>query len=301
MTRVLITGANGLLGQKLVKQCQLQEIDFLATSKGKNRNTDCPNSHYQELDILNKDEIDSVFDSYSPTHVINTAAITNVDSCEAEPDVCEKVNVHAVKLMFTVCKKRKIHFQQLSTDFVFPGEKSNYSEEDKVKPLSTYAASKVKSEQLLQEDDYTNWSIVRTIIVYGTAYNLSRSNIVLWARSELKKGNTLNIVDDQFRSPTWAEDLAKGCLSIVLKKERGLFHISGKENYSMYELVQKMADFYNVDSSLVRPIKSDQLGRPAPRPPKTGFDLSKAFKRINYAPLTFIESLEELEKELLSQ
>ena len=141
-----------------------------------------------------------------------------------------------------------------------------------------------------------NWSIVRTIIVYGEGNNLSRTNIVLWAKEALKTGNEITIVDDQFRAPTWAEDLAWGCLEIVLRNKKGVFHISGPETMSVIDLVYRIADFYGLPKNQIKPIRSTTLNQAAKRPPKTGFDLTKARNELNYEPLTLEKSLELLEK-----
>ena len=294
--RILITGSNGLLGQKLVKLCLERGLNFIATSKGENRNPDCPTINYLSLDISIFSEINNVFQFYYPTHVIHTAAITNVDYCEEHNDECQIMNVDATKLLLRASVQYNAHFQLLSTDFVFDGEKGNYKEEDIVNPLSVYAKSKVDAENVLQNSMTDNWSIVRTIIVYGEGNNLSRTNIVLWAKGALKTGNEITIVDDQFRAPTWAEDLAWGCLEIVLRNKKGVFHISGPETMSVIDLVYRIADFYGLPKNQIKPIRSTTLNQAAKRPPKTGFDLTKARNELNYEPLTLEKSLELLEK-----
>ncbi len=294
--RILITGSNGLLGQKLVKLCLERGLNFIATSKGENRNPDCPTINYLSLDISIFSEINNVFQFYYPTHVIHTAAITNVDYCEEHNDECQIMNVDATKLLLRASVQYNAHFQLLSTDFVFDGEKGNYKEEDIVNPLSVYAKSKVDAENVLQTSMTHNWSIVRTIIVYGEGNNLSRTNIVLWAKEALKTGNEITIVDDQFRAPTWAEDLAWGCLEIVLRNKKGVFHISGPETMSVIDLVYRIADFYGLPKNQIKPIRSTTLNQAAKRPPKTGFDLTKARNELNYEPLTLEKSLELLEK-----
>ena len=121
--RILITGSNGLLGQKIVAHCLKNKITFLATSKGLNRNVDCPKSNYLSLDISNHVEVLKVFSDFSPTHVIHTAAITNVDYCVLNPEDCIAINTLSVQELFAAAKKVNAHFQLLSTDFVFDGLK----------------------------------------------------------------------------------------------------------------------------------------------------------------------------------
>ena len=292
--RILITGSNGLLGQKIVKLCLEKGLNFIATSKGENRNQDCPNNKYLSLDITNPIEISNLFDFYYPTHVIHTAAITNVDYCEDNIDECKKVNVVATENLFEASKRFHSHFQLLSTDFVFDGEKGNYSENDSVNPLSVYAQSKVDAENILLRSENTNWSIVRTIIVYGEGNNLSRSNLILWAKEALIKGKPISVIDDQFRAPTWADDLAWGCVEIVLRAKNGIFHISGPETFSILDIVNKVADFFGLEKKCIVPIKSDTLNQAAKRPPKTGFNLDKSRIELNYNPLKLEETLELL-------
>ena len=290
--RILITGSNGLLGQKLVQQCLKRKINFLASSKGGNRNIDCPEENYRSLDICDVNNIDDVFDSYKPTHVIHTAAITNVDYCEENPEECEQVNILATQLLFEAAQKYKAHFQLLSTDFVFDGQKGNYEETDEPAPLSVYAKSKVDGENLLLKSTSDNWSIVRTIIVYGIGNNLSRSNIICWAKDVLTKGQEITIVDDQFRAPTWADDLAWACLRICELNEKGIFHISGPETMSILDLVITVANHFNLTTDKIKSISSSQLNQAAKRPPKTGFNLMKSHKKLGYSPKKLEETLD---------
>ncbi len=289
--KIVITGSNGLLGQKLVKQCLEKEIPFIATSKGENRNSLCPEYNYRELDITDLNAIKNLFSKEIPTHVIHTAAITNVDQCEKEPELCDEVNVKAVEYLFEESIAIQAHFQLLSTDFVFDGEKGNYNENDPVHPLSVYAKSKVAAENILKNSKTANWSIVRTIIVYGKGENLSRGNIVVWAKESLLSGTAMTIVHDQFRAPTWADDLAWACIRICEVNQKGIFHISGPETISVYELVCRIADYFECDRSLITPISSSMLNQAAKRPPKTGFDLTKAMNLLGFKPKTLEQTL----------
>lgn len=292
--KLLITGSNGLLGQKLVKLCLQEQIQFVASSKGVNRNPDCPQSYYVELDITDKKLVGNLISEIRPSHIIHTAAMTNVDACESAPQDCELLNVTATHYLFDAAKSVNAHFQLLSTDFIFDGTKGEYKEDDEPNPLSVYAKSKFEAERLLLQDDYTNWSIVRTIIVYGFGNNLSRSNIIVWAKGALEKGEPLNIVNDQFRAPTYADDLASGCISVLLNEKVGVFHISGPETLSIFDIVIRIGRHFNLDTSIVRQISSDTLNQAARRPPRTGFDLSKSYRELQYKPHTLEESLDEM-------
>lgn len=292
--RILVTGSNGLLGQKIVRQLLDAKTTFLATSLGENRNDDCPAAHYCSLDITNQAEIEAVMADFNPTHVIHTAAMTNVDACELDPSTCQKINVDAVRYIANACQQMGVHFQLLSTDFVFDGAKGNYVETDTPNPLSVYARSKVEGEKLVMSLPNLSFSIVRTIIVYGTGKNLSRSNIVLWAKEALQKGQELSIIDDQFRAPTWADDLAWACIRICELNEKGIFHIAGPETMSIFNLVERIAQHYKLPMEQVKRTNSSTLNQPAVRPPKTGFNLSKAEKVLGYRPMSLEETLDLL-------
>lgn len=289
--KILITGSNGLLGQKIVKLCLKRGLDFLATSNGNNRNPDCPENLYLELDITKQDNIHSVFTEFKPTHIIHTAALTNVDYCELNPEECNEVNVKATQKLWDEAQKINAHFQLLSTDFVFDGEQGNYKETDEVGPLSHYAKSKVDAENILITSENQNWSIARTIIVYGTANNLSRTNIVLWSIDALTKGSPMKIINDQFRMPTWAEDLAWGCLEICNRNKTGIYHLCGPELLAVNEIVFRIAKFLDKPTDNVEIISSETLSQPAKRPPRTGFDLSKSREELGYNPKTIEETI----------
>lgn len=289
--RILITGSNGLLGQKVVDLCLSKGLPFLATSSGENRYSKCPETQYQTLDITDEANIKAVFDQYLPTHVIHTAAMTNVDACEAQPEACDLVNRQAVYMLARASQAIGAHFQLLSTDFVFDGEAGPYKETDQPNPLSVYARSKYEAEHLLEDVIGLNYSIVRTIIVYGQGEQLSRSNLILWAKEALQEGKPLNIVDDQFRAPTWADDLAWACVRICELNQTGIFHISGPETISIYDIVLRVAAYYQLPTDQITRLKSNTLNQAAKRPPRTGFNLDKASSILGYEPHTLEETL----------
>lgn len=292
--RVIVTGSNGLLGQHIVAQMKKKNIPFIATSKGENRNSNCPDEAYRSLDIVSTTEWEGLIATFKPTHFIHTAAITNVDYCELNPKECREVNVESTIHLFQKCAAAGVHFQLLSTDFVFDGATGPYRETDKVGPLSEYARSKVAAENELINSKFDNWSIVRTIILYGPAEKLSRSNLIEWALDALPKQQPMRLVNDQFRAPTWASDLAWGCLRICELDERGIFHLSGPETLSVIDIVKRIAEHCNYSITEIEEISSETLDQPAKRPPKTGFILEKANKVLNYSPKRLEETLDLL-------
>lgn len=297
--KILITGSNGLLGQKLIKALRNDPaVSLIATSRGEDRTPDKLGDRYRSLDITVKSEVDAVFDSVEPDTVIHTAAMTNVDACELDTDACKLQNITATENLISASKRHKAHFIFLSTDFIFDGKNGPYREQDAAAPLSIYGKSKLDGEQLVMNAGLENWAIARTIIVYGIAEGLSRSNVVLWAKGALEKGNPINVVDDQYRMPTLAEDLADGCIRIAKRKANGIFHLSGPDGMTIFEMVQRVAKYYDLDASVVSRIDSASLSQPARRPPRTGFVLEKARRELGYAPHGFEEGLAILTQQI---
>jgi dTDP-4-dehydrorhamnose reductase len=305
LKKILVTGSNGLLGQKLVYRLKdRNDIQLIATSKGDNRIANKQGYIYQSLDITNKHEVEKVISEYLPDVIINTAAMTNVDACETQQELCRKLNVDAVDYLIEAVKKEelkhpnyKCHFIHLSTDFIFDGANGPYDENALPNPLSFYGQSKLDAENLVINSG-VKYAIARTIIVYGIVDGMSRSNVVLWAREALMKGQKINVVNDQFRTPTLAEDLADGCILIAEKGATGIYNISGKDYMSILQLVERVADYFKLDKSLINPISSASLNQPAKRPPITGFKLDKAINDLGYNPHSFEEGLAIVEQQI---
>jgi dTDP-4-dehydrorhamnose reductase len=309
MKTILVTGSNGLLGQKLIyallkRNSSGADWNIIATARGENRLKVQEGYTYAEMNIGDESSVQSVLSEFKPDVVINTAAMTNVDACETARDEAELLNATSVKFMtesLAALQKNnsgyRCHFIHLSTDFIFDGEDGPYDESAMPNPLSHYAATKLRGEVNAMHKDLS-WSILRTIIVYGIADDMSRSNLVLWAKGTLEKGQKINVVDDQFRSPTLAEDLAEGCILCAEKKAEGIFNISGEKTYSILDLVYKVADYWKLDKSLINPVSSATINQPAKRPPRTGFIIDKAKEVLGYNPHSFEEGLAVLDAQL---
>lgn len=298
MKTVLVTGSNGLLGQKITSTILSgKQFNLVATSKGENRFKTIQGYTYAEMDILNPANVREVLKRYKPDAIIHTAALTNVDKCETEKELAYALNVEAVKTLITICEEYKIQLVHLSTDFIFDGLNGPYLESDVPDPLSYYGTTKLAAEELVKNAS-CKWAILRTIIVYGIISDESRSNIVLWAKGALEKGTPINVVNDQWRMPTLAEDLADACFLVINKDAHGVFNISGKDMMSISELVFKVADFWNLNKELITEISAASLNQPAPRPVKTGFILDKAIHELGYAPRSFEQGLALLDEQL---
>ena len=287
--RILITGSNGLLGQKLVELLLTKDDYLIATAKS-TLAIDLPKGEFHSLDITNPDEIQKVIQQSKPDAIINTAAMTQVDHCETEREKCWANNVTAVESLVKVCEKTKTHLIHVSTDFIFDGTRGPLDESEKPNPLSYYGESKLAAEIAIQKSNI-DWAILRTVLVFGVTKDMSRSNIVLWVKKSLEEGNVINVVNDQWRTPTLAEDLAMGCYLAATKKIKGIYNISGDEMMTPYDIAIKTADFFGLDKSLIQQTDSTKFKQPAARPPKTGFIIDKAKRELGYKPHSFVEGL----------
>ena len=298
MKTILVTGSNGLLGQKLTDLLKgNSEYRLIATAKGEDRYPDKSGYTYAHLDITNLSEVEEVLATYKPDAVIHTAAMTNVDQCETDHEGCDALNVKAVQYIVQTCEKQGIYLVHLSTDFIFNGDKGPLTEEDKPDPISYYGESKLKAEQIVQAMK-GHWSIVRTVLVFGIVSDMSRSNIVLWVKNNLEQQKNIKVVNDQWRTPTLAEDLAMGCFLAVDKQAQGIYNISGGDLLTPYDIAQHTAKFFNLDASLIEEVDSSTFKQPARRPLKTGFVIDKAKRELGYQPHTFEQGIQVLADQL---
>ena len=295
--KILVTGSNGLLGQKLAGLLMEDEsVHPVLTSRGK-LNFPVHRSEYWSLDITQQDNVDRVLNECKPDVVINTAAMTLVDQCETQQEACWTSNVHAVENLIAACKTTGAHLIHVSTDFIFDGSSGPLDETAKPNPVNYYGKSKAAAEQLLI-DSQISWCILRTVLVYGITHDLARTNIVLWVKENLEQGKTIRVVNDQWRTPTLAEDLAQGCYLAARKKAKGIFHISGKDFVTPYDIAVKTAKFFNLDSALILPTNSTEFTQTAQRPLRTGFVIDKARKQLGFEPHSFEEGLKILSQQI---
>ncbi len=294
MKRILITGSNGLLGQKLVQLLsQKPNITTIATSIGPNRLPYTSGYEYHEMDVTSSASISDVITATRPDVIIHTAAMTNVDTCELNKEACWKLNVTAVEHLIAICHKHDIFLQHLSTDFVFDGQDGPYIETDEPNPISFYGWSKYAAEKAIIHSPI-KWAITRTVLVYGIAHDMSRSNIILWVKNSLESGKYIRVVTDQYRTPTLAEDLAMGCYLIADQAAEGIFHISGKELLTPYEMAILAASYFKLDTNLISKTNAATFKETARRPPRTGFILDKACYKLGYEPKSFLEGISVL-------
>jgi len=295
--KILITGSNGLLGQHLVKMLiEHTAYEVVATGKG---NCRLPFKltalyNYYPLDITDGVAVQTFIKLHKPDVVVHAAAMTQPDPCELNPIDCWEVNVTATRFLIDAAEEVKAFFIFLSTDFVFDGLNGPYTETDIPGPVNYYGSSKLAAEKSVMESSLLQWAIVRTVLVYGNILVGNRSNVISWVKENLEQEKPIKVVGDQWRTPTYVEDLAKGILLVIQKKATGIYHISGEEGLSPYDMAVATADYLHLDKSLMTKVDASIFTQPAPRPLKTGFIIEKAKKILEYQPLTFKEALKKM-------
>jgi dTDP-4-dehydrorhamnose reductase len=296
--KVLITGSNGFIGQKMMTEVLADKnFDLIALSRGSNRYSNPEGYLYIDGDVCNPEQMAEVISQHRPHFIIHTVAMANVEACEANIEACEQVNVEAVKTLVSLAEKYDSHLIHLSTDFIFDGKEGPYAETAIPHPLNEYGKSKLEAEKLIQASSI-KWAIIRTILVYGVPNDKDRSNLILWVKNSLEAGKKINVVTDHYRMPTLVEDLTKATLSIMDKQAKGIYHISGSEGYSIYDIAMQVAKFWNLDTSLIQPVDSSTIESAVSRPSYTGFVLDKAMADLDFRPHALKDGLALMKQQL---
>jgi len=292
--RILVTGSNGMLGQRTVQFYSTKEnIELLATSVEENSVVD--SVEYISSDIKNRDDIKKVIHDYCPDFIIHTAAFTNVDLSEKLREDAWKINVKGVEYIAEAARAIDAHIIHISTDYIFDGKDGPYIENAIPNPIGYYGRTKFASENALRISG-TFFTILRTNVLYGIAPN-SRPDFVRWVINSLSKKENIRIVKDQINNPTFIDDLVQGINKIIEFKKTGTYNIGGKEFLSRYDFTVRIADFFDLSKNLITPITTEELKQPARRPLKSGLIILKAETELGYKPHTIIESLAAMKKE----
>jgi dTDP-4-dehydrorhamnose reductase len=294
--KILITGSNGLLGQNLINLLiETTAYNIIATGRGESRLPFKASSQYNyfSLDITDGIAVNDFLQQQQPDVIIHAAAMTQPDPCELNWVECWNVNVTATRFLVSAAESINARFIYVSTDFVFDGTDGPYKETDQPNPVNYYGSSKLAAEKAVEESKL-HWAIVRTVLVYGNILVGNRSNIISWVKENLENNKPIKVVSDQWRTPTYVEDLAKGILLVVEKNAKGIFHISGEEGMSPYNMACAVADYLLLDKSLLTEVNAATFTQPAQRPLRTGFVIGKAKKELGYQPLGFKEALKKM-------
>jgi dTDP-4-dehydrorhamnose reductase len=292
---ILVTGVHGLVGQYFLQLPELSKFNVVATSRGVCRVNELlkENMVYVDVDITDELRINEVIAEYQPSVVLHLGAAAQPDWCEENQSACLEINVKATEYLAKATEQVNGFFIYISTDFVFDGNGGPYTEADEANPVNFYGKSKLAGEDVVKNISKT-WAIVRTVLVYGNTIDGTRSNILTWAKNALVENRPIKVVGDQIRTPTYAGDLADGILKVAIQKAEGIWHISGKDTVSPFDIAIKVANYLNLDTNLITKVDASVFTQPAIRPLKTGFNIQKAINELEYQPISLVEGIEEV-------
>ncbi|MCI0697451.1 dTDP-4-dehydrorhamnose reductase [candidate division KSB1 bacterium] len=293
--KVLIAGANGLLGQQLIKVFR-DDYEVHALSLQPERRLPDGNFQYHQGDIADRQKLRDLVQALVPNFIMNAAAFTDVDGSETQRELCWKINVTGVENLVYAAQKVHARLIHVSTDYVFDGRNGPFREDDRPNPLGFYARSKLAGENVLINSE-ANCAIARTMVLYGAGYEI-RPNFVTWLIEQLRNGKSVRIVDDQFGNPTLASELAVALRILAESGHKGVYHISGSEVIDRYHFAVKIAEVFGLDASLIHPIKTSDLKQASPRPLRSGFDISKAVTELNISMSDVVGGVQKFKAEL---
>jgi len=289
---LIITGANGFLGQHLTAFFAGKGFTVMGVSRGQRRIPEKINIIYQESELTsvsNVSNLRNLFENFQPAVIIHTAAMSKPDECDALKEQCLLNNVKATGHLVQFAKELQAHFIQISTDFIF-GENGPHAEEAIPNPLNFYGQSKLMAEELVM-DSGLPFTIIRPVFIYGKLWEGMRPSFLHWVKQNLEQGKKIKVVTDQVRTPTYVEDICRGIETVVQKKITGKYHLAGKDSLSPYQMALTVAEVLRLNQSLIEPVTADTFPETVIRAKKSGLLIHKAQKELGYEPVSFKEGV----------
>lgn len=292
--RILIIGANGFTGRRILQHLSLHEGYELTGCSLHDDIQPGGGYHFVRTDINDHSTIGQLIDGIRPDVVINASALSVPDYCELHPKEAYATNVLAVENLARCCEKAGSRFIHLSTDFVFDGKKGSlYTEEDLPAPVNYYGLSKYQGEQAVVAN-CNHYANVRVVVVYGKALSGQHGNVLQLVKNRLQAGQEIRVVSDQYRTPTWVNDIAAGVEKLMTLSQSGTYHICGGECLSIAEIAYRVADYFKLDRSLIIPVTTEEMNEATPRPRFSGLSIEKAKREFGYTPHTLEEGMAEM-------
>ena len=282
--KILVTGGSGLLGSAVSLYFK-DYFDVIATYQKHKVAIEGCRSIY--LDITDAKATINLINKIKPNFIIHTAALVGINICDKEPELAYKVNVEGTKNIVDASKKTNLKIIYISTDYVFDGKKGMYNESNKVNPINYYGKTKLEGEKLI---DIKNNIIIRTSI-YGLNIVKVKNNFSSWIIDELSNNKQISVFTDQFNSMMLVNNCAEALKEIVDKDFTGILNIASSERTSKYDFAIKLAEIFDFDKELIKPIKNNEVEGYEKRPSDVSLDVSKAKKKLNSKLLDIKDSL----------
>jgi dTDP-4-dehydrorhamnose reductase len=282
--RALVTGANGLVGTKVLERLIADPTaEPLGAYHQSRTNEFLGDFPHWWLDVSQPEDVERVLHESRPDAVIHAGAFTNVDAAEGDRDAAQAINETGTSYLARACAARGIRLVDVSTEYVFDGTAGPYRETDRVNPQGWYAQTKAAGERAVMAAG-GSWAIGRTTVVYGYAAHV-RANFVLWLLGQLKAGQRVRIVEDQIGSPTLADNLAEMLLALAASDVTGVFNTAGADVVSRLDFSRQIAETFGLDASLIDSTTTAALGQAAPRPLKAGLVMDKLRAAFPHVPI----------------
>jgi dTDP-4-dehydrorhamnose reductase len=288
--KILITGANGFLGQHLTLYLSRKGYEVVASNRNECRISQQTSFQYFSLDVTDANAVAATLAAIQPDVIIHAAAMSKPDECANNKEACYLNNVEATKFLLKEAARFQPHFIYVSSDFIF-GENGPHGEEDNAAPLNYYGETKLQSEKLVIQSDLL-YTIVRPVFIYGPVLENMRPTFLHWIKNNLEQQKKIKVVSDQQRTPTFVLDICKSIETIIQKKQQGVFNIAGKDLLSPYQIAVAVAGFLKLDARLIECVTSDTFKEPVKRAKRSGLKIEKARSILGYEPVSFAEGVQ---------
>jgi dTDP-4-dehydrorhamnose reductase len=289
--KYIVTGSTGLVGSRVVQD--LTDLNHQVYSCYNNVKPE--NGIPTKLDLINKTDIKDTMYRIRPDRIIHLAAMTNVDLCETEQNLAIKINAQATEILAQESARHNAFFVYVSTDYVFDGKQGMRKESDTPNPLGFYGKSKLAGETALN-NLASPYSIARTSTPFGI--HKTKKSFPLWVKENLESKKEISVLTDQFTSPTYVPNLSKMLIEVASRQITGIIHLAGASRISRYELAEMLADKLNLDKTLLKPAKTNDMNWKAKRPKDSSLDVSLANEILHEKPQSINQSLDLFLSEL---
>ncbi len=289
MKKVLIIGGSGLLGSAIVNMFEDAYVTYNSTGINREKSF--------KLDISDTDSLKYLLEKIEPETIIVTAALTDVDKCEIDPELAYNINRDPFPTIISYLRGRSGRLIQVSTDYVFSGEKGNYREGDERNPLNVYGESKMEAEDIIIASDI-NYTIIRTSGIFGVNESTGKTNFFTWVYNSLKERREVNLVTDQYYSPVLNVILAKAIYEIYDREINGIIHFSSLDVISRFDFGNIIAEIFDLDRRRIKPVKMEDMQWKAKRPKNSSLNNDRALRTLHTKPIAVSQEINMI-KELM--
>lgn len=292
--RVLVTGANGLVGSRLTRLLSRRGHLVTALGRGPRRVED--GADYRAVDLGDEVALAAVVRAARPELVINPGSMTDVDGCEIAAPEAFRVNGIAPGILAMAAAELGAHLVHVSTDYVFDGSAGPYTEDAVPNPRGVYALTKHVGEQAVRALA-PSWAIARTAVVYGWP-PAGRPNFGSWLLGALRAREPVRLFEDQFVSPSLAESVAEQLAEVAERRLAGIWNVAGADVVNRVQFGQALCAEFGLDPAAIVPTRLADAKLKSPRPARSGLQTDKAAAQLTARPLGLADSLARFHRDV---